>query len=236
MILDFKVSHLKKWHQPTNSNQALIHFIKQAQNNAGFSNLELVKRMGFRNTNKAMRRLHHFERSGQLAPIYRQKIIQVLGLNKADIEQIEQQHSDHQWLQLALFIRHFNQIWSHRKMIVRHPDYANVSFPGLYLSVAYLQVPNYNLGLLLQHYMNGDWMESSVCCGDFHIVGAGGSPLSGRNTCHGFCGQCQNQKHYTTAQFGTLLKAHKAIKPVCEQRLTDKTMTDLLRDFSLLID
>lgn len=231
MILDFKVSHLKKWHQPTNSNQALIHFIKQAQNNAGFSNLELVKRMGFRNTNKAMRRLHHFERSGQLAPIYRQKIIQVLGLNKADIEQIEQQHSDHQWLQLALFIRHFNQIWSHRKMIVRHPDYANISFPGLYLSVAYLAAPKYNIGLLLQHYMNADWLVEDICCDRVYIIAAGGSPLSGNNSCHGFCRRCRSQKSFRLPAFGTILKAHKDLKPACQQRATDKTMADLLHDF-----
>lgn len=231
MKLDFSVTQLRPARSPANSNKALIHYIKQARNSAGLSNLELVRRMGFRNTNKALRRLQHFEHSGQLAPIYRQKIIQVLGLNKADIEQIEQQHSDHQWSQLALFIRHFNQIWSHRKMIVRHPDYANISFPGLYLSVAYLNVPNHNLGLLLQHYMNGDWIYKDICCGDLYLIGVGGSPLSGNNSCHGFCIDCRKCLSFKLPTFGAILKAHKKLVPACEQRQTEKTLADLLRVF-----
>ncbi len=236
MRLDFKVSHLKKRHQTTNSNQALIHFIKQAQKHAGLSNLELVKRMGFRNTHKALRRLHQFEQTGQLPQGYRQKLSQVLGLSASHIEQFEQQHCAHKFKYLQLFIRHFDQIWQHRKMIVRHPDYANISFSGLYLSVAYLSVPPYNIGLLLQHYMNGDWVKKDVCCDHFYVVGAGGSPLSGRNTCHGFCGQCQRWKSLSVAQFGHLLKAHQALKPAFEQRSTNKTMIDLLNDFALIAE
>ena len=233
MKLDFIVSRLKSNQPPINSNKALTHYIKQAQNSAGLSHSELVKRMGFRNTHKALRRMHRFEQTGQLPEIYRQKLSQVLGLDVDDIRRFEKQHWAEQFADLGLFIDHFRHIWPHRKMIIRLPDYANISFRGLYLSVAYLGAPQYTIGILLQHYMNGDWMDDQRCCGEFFIIGAGGSPLSGRNTCHGFCGQCLSQQDFSFARFGKLLKAHQGLEPACEQRSTDKTMTDLLRDFSL---
>lgn len=231
MTLDFKVSHLKAKPLTTKNNSHLIHFVKKQQRAMGLTNLQLIKRMGFSNTNKALRRLQHFEQTGQLPNTYRQKIGEILGFESADIKRLESQHLNHQFADLQLFISHFDHIWLHRKMIIHHRDYANITFEGIYLSVAYLGAPEYNIGMLLQHYINGDWICDGLCCDQVYVIGAGGSPLSGRNSCHGFCIGCRNQRSFKLSSFGTILKAHKKLKVASEQRQTDKTLADLLRAF-----
>ncbi|KAA3638500.1 MAG: hypothetical protein DWP95_12555, partial [Proteobacteria bacterium] len=203
----------------------------QHQKAAGLNNLQLVKRMGFKNFNKALRRFSHFTQTGYLPENHARKLSRVLDIDLAQLKTLESRHSERQWADLNLFIQHFDQIWAHRRIIIRHREYANIGFSGLYFSVAYLGTPPYNIGLLLQHYMQGDWLVDNVCCDRLYIIGAGGSPLSGINTCHGFCRRCRRHKSFRFASFGMLLKAHKAIKPACQQGPTDKTITDLLDDF-----
>jgi len=231
MQLDFNINHLKTRQQPININSALIELVKQTQQAAGISNTQLARRMGFKNINKALRRFQHFEQCGVLPKNYSLKISQALAIDLKQIKALEARHSEQQSTDLNLFIQHFDQIWQHRKIIVRHRDYANILFPGLYLSVAYLAAPKYNIGLLLQHYMNGDWLVEDICCDRVYIIAAGGSPLSGNNNCHGFCMGCRHQLSFKLPAFGMILKAHKKLGVACEQRRTDKTLADLLREF-----
>lgn len=232
MNLDFSVTTLvKPRRQFSEVNISLINLIKSTQHSAQLSNLQLAKRMGHSNMNKTLRRLYQFEQTGYLPDAYFQQLSDILNIDLAEIRQTQAQYTEDKFTDLDLYIKNFEQIWSDRQFIICHPDYANISFSGLYLSVAYLGAPNYNIGLLLQHYMNGDWLVDNVCCDRVYIVAAGGSPLSGHNTCHGFCRKCHSQRSFKLPAFGSLLKAHKDLKSACEQRDTNKTVIDLLNDF-----
>ncbi len=232
MNLDFSVTTLVKPRKKLlEVNNELINVIKNRQQAAQLSNLQLAKRFGHSNINKILRRLQHFEQTGYLPDAYFQQLGKILNIELAEIERIQVQYIKDKFADMGLFIKNFERIWLHRKFIIRNPDYANISFPGLYLSVAYLVAPSCNIGLLLQHYMNGDWLLDNVCCDRVYIVGAGGSPLSGNNTCHGFCRKCHSQRSFKLPAFGSILKSHKELQQACEQRVTVKTMIDLLNDF-----
>lgn len=235
MQLDFTVNKLAKPQpQAATVNTELIEFIKIRQQAAGLSDVQLLKRLGTKNINKALRRWHQFKQSGYLPASYVNTLSEILNFDVADLKEIETHFEVQRFSALNLFIKYFDEIWSHRKMLIRNLDYANIHFTGIYFSVAYLQSPNYNIGLLLRHYMNGDWLADNVCCDRVYIVGVGGSPLSGNNTCHGFCRSCHDQKSFKLASWGGLLKAHTKLESVGEQRPTSKTMRDLLNDFAIL--
>jgi len=234
MKLDFSVTTLvSSQPQSTDINWELINLFKNRQQAAQLSHVQLAKFLGYKNTNKTLRRLRQFEKTGELADSYLQKLSEILNIDLTEVKQIQAHYLQQRYSEMNLFIKYFDHIWPHRTFIVRHPDYANISFPGIYLSVAYLGTPSYNIGMLLQHYMKGNWMVDTICCDRLYIIGAGGSPLSGTNTCHGFCHSCGGQKSFKFASFVALIKAHKELLPACQQNKTSKTMIDLLNDFQL---
>ncbi|KAA3644421.1 MAG: hypothetical protein DWP95_04475, partial [Proteobacteria bacterium] len=89
MKLDFRVSHLKANHQPTEINKAIIELILQHQKAAGLNNLQLVKRMGFTNFNKALRRFSHFTQTGYLPENHARKLSRVLDIDLAQLKTLE---------------------------------------------------------------------------------------------------------------------------------------------------
>lgn len=232
MKLDFSVSTLNRPQpQSADINYELINLIKNYQQAAQLSNVQLANKLGYKNINKTMRNLRDFKKTGEIADSYLHKIGEILNIDLDEIRQVQARYVRDKFSDRTLFIQHFDQVWAHRALIIGAASYANISFPGICLSVAYLGAPGYNIGILLQHYMNGHWRADNVCCDRVYIIAAGGSPLSGTNSCHGFCRRCRSQKSFRLPAFGTILKAHKDLKPACQQRATDKTMADLLHDF-----
>lgn len=95
-----------------------------------------------------------------------------------------------------LFAENMDLIMKSSEIIINTPEFFYCEFGSAWLSLAYIggdgMIP---LGVLLMLWEQGKLMDRCKHCGaDVYIIGAGGSPLSGSHTWHGFCVGCRQRQ------------------------------------------
>src|SRR5690606_38655520 len=106
MKLDFSVTTLvRPQPQSADINWELINLIKNRQQAAQLSHVQLAKILGYKNINKTTRRLHQFEKTGEIADNYLHKISEILNIDLDEIRQIQTRYLRNKFFDMALFIK-----------------------------------------------------------------------------------------------------------------------------------
>lgn len=105
----------------------------------------------------------------------------------------------------ALLYEHLQLILDHTDEILGTERYF-YCYPGnAFLSLAYLGGGQIPLGALLLLWRDGEMLDACEECGGVvHIIGAGGSPLSGSHSWWGGCPRCGERRTGHRERFSTL--------------------------------
>lgn len=220
---------------PSTVNKELIAYITNKALSKGYGTIkDLAKAFGTKNHDKVIRNLKEFCQTSQLNPNYFNQLINILSLDKAEIDAIHKQHHDKLNAEMDLYIKHFDFIFKHGNVILRNEKYRNITFHGLYLSCAWIgRRRPLTLGELFYHYKHGEWIMPD-CCGSVYVISGGGSALSGRNNYQGFCSKCKQVYYGSRPSFGEILRPFIKNEPDFEYEPTDYTVRQLVDDLLIL--
>jgi len=147
---------------------------------------------------------------------------------------------------LNLFVENFDLILRHADHIKNTPSLFFSSFKCAFISVAFLGHHQAGIGHLLTLWENEILLGTcKLCKNTLFIFSAGGSPLSGRNSCQGICVACRKVQKTKWLSFKpimlalTFLKSKKNKRKILRTRgqyftwehgLTGKPVPDKLLD------
>jgi len=112
-----------------------------------------------------------------------------------------------------LFRENFDLFLKYDDLIINTPEFFHCSFGSGFISVAYLGGYPVSLGALLQLWKTGEWVVvCNQCQGKLYLYGAGGSPLSGSNSCCGICKECKTVSTKILPSFLNIVKTLASIR------------------------
>lgn len=106
-----------------------------------------------------------------------------------------------------LFSENIQLLLDNTDIILGNEKYFYCKFGSAYISMPYISggglIP---LGILILLWKEHQLLDKcKKCGGDVHIIGAGGSPLSGKHNFWGYCSKCRQRQRGQKETFGELL-------------------------------